>query len=154
MRYLILAFVTVPLIELYLLILLSRYIGFGATVAITLVTGVLGSYLAKREGLRAWTQFRASLRAGTPPEIGLIEAFLIVVGGALLITPGVFTDLFGFSLLLPATRKRLAAVIKRRLGSYLQASAAVYVAGATKPPGTDASRPRIVESVGENVDER
>ena len=49
---------------------------------------------------------------------------------------------------------RLAAVIKRRLGSYLQNSAAVYVAGVAKPRGVDPSRPRIVESVGENVDER
>ncbi len=119
MRYLVLFFIVVPLAELYLLLWVSQFIGFWPTVGITVVTGVIGGTLAKREGLKVLRQWNQALSELRSPEIGLVEAALVLLGGALLITPGVMTDLFGFSLLLPFTRRRLATWVKARVGHYI-----------------------------------
>lgn len=157
MRTLISLFVFVPLLELYLLTILSKYIGFGATVAITLITGIVGSALAKREGLRAYRQWRRSLDAMQAPEVGLVEGVLILVGGVMLITPGVLTDLAGLSLLLPWTRQRLAKVVKHRVARYLQQHTIVVggdiVGGDASRPPVGQRAPKVIEGAGESVDD-
>jgi UPF0716 protein FxsA len=121
MRWFFVAFVVVPLTELYLLIWLSRWIGFGWTVAITLVTGVVGGTLAKHEGLRVWRRWASAIAEGRTPESGVAEGLLVLLGGILLLTPGVLTDALGFCLLLPPTRRRIAiglrAAIERRIAA-------------------------------------
>ena len=111
-------FTIVPAIELYLLFQIGQVLGIVETVLIILVTGSLGAALAKREGLGVLTQLQADTRKGIPPANRLVEGLLVLVGGVLLITPGVFTDLAGFLLILPPTRRFLAprvkdAVVKR-----------------------------------------
>ncbi|MEZ4223681.1 MAG: FxsA family protein [Polyangiaceae bacterium] len=120
MRYLLIAFVVVPLLELYLLLWLGSFIGFWPTVAITIVTGVLGGSLAKREGLRVYRQWRTALDEMRPPETGIVEGVLVLLGGALLITPGVLTDVTGVLLLLPPTRRRIAARVRRALEAKME----------------------------------
>ena len=121
MRYLLIAFVVIPLIELYLLLWLGSLIGFWPTVAITVVTGVLGGSLAKREGLRVYRQWRDAINELRAPETGIIEGVLVLLGGALLITPGVLTDLTGLLLLLPPTRRRIAARVRRAVDARIAA---------------------------------
>ncbi len=119
MRWLLLLFVVVPLLELYLLLFVGSQIGFWPTVGIVLVTGALGATLAKREGMRVWHSYRESLAAGRLPDEGIVGGLLVLLGGVLLITPGMITDLAGFLLLLPRTRKlvadRVRAAVDRKL---------------------------------------
>lgn len=112
LSWVVLLFVTVPLLELYLLLLVGRLIGFWPTVAVTLLTGVIGGTLAKREGLLVYRQWRRALDELRPPETGIIEGLLVLVGGALLLTPGVLTDIAGLLLMFRPTRRRLAARLR------------------------------------------
>ncbi|NOY89908.1 MAG: FxsA family protein [Deltaproteobacteria bacterium] len=107
-------FIVVPLVEVYLLFGLAQLMGFWATVALVLVTGTLGAGLAKREGLRVLGRWRSALAQGRVPEEGVLDGLLVLVGGVLLVTPGVLTDLTGLLLLLPPTRKLAAVWLRRR----------------------------------------
>ncbi len=102
---LLLLFTLVPLIELALLIKLGELTGVWTTIGIVILTGIIGAYLARREGLKAWQRLQKSLHEGLSPADELIEALLILIAGAVLITPGLLTDLFGFGLLIPPVRK-------------------------------------------------
>lgn len=115
MRYLILLFTVVPLVELWLLFQLADVMGTWQTVLLVLVTGVLGAALAKSEGLRVLKAWQASLARGELPAEGVLGGVLVLVGGVLLVTPGVMTDLAGLLLLLPPTRRAIAAIVKRRV---------------------------------------
>lgn len=121
MRWLLLLFIVVPLFELYLLLFVGTQIGFWPTVGIVLVTGTLGAALAKREGLRVWHSYREALAQGRLPDEGIVGGLLVLLGGALLVTPGMLTDVAGFLLLLPVTRRffadRIRAVISKKLNA-------------------------------------
>lgn len=108
-----LLFTIVPAIELYLLILLGQYMGAAATVGLILLTGAVGSYMAKREGLSVLQKLQEDAQKGIPPADRMIEGLLVLVGGILLITPGVLTDFFGFSLIFPFTRSALAPMVRQ-----------------------------------------
>lgn len=102
-----------PALELYLLIQLGKWMGTVETVALILVTGAVGAALAKREGLGVLRQLQEEARMGLPPADRLVEGVLVLVGGVLLITPGVITDLTGFFLIAAPTRRWLAPRIKQ-----------------------------------------
>ncbi len=108
-----LLFTVVPAVELYLLIQLGGALGAGATIAIVLTTGLLGASLAKREGGRVLGEWQASLQRGELPKEGLVSSLLVLVGGILLVTPGVLTDLFGIAMLIPPARRAVAGVLGR-----------------------------------------
>jgi UPF0716 protein FxsA len=110
-----LLFTVVPLLELYLLLLIGRHIGVGPTIAIVLLTGLLGATLAKAEGLRVLNQWRSSLSRGRIPEEGVLSGVLVLVGGVVLVTPGVLTDALGLMLLFPPTRRFIASLVKSYL---------------------------------------
>ncbi len=114
-RLLFAPFIAIPLAEVFLLVWLSRKVGIWPTVLLTVLTGLAGAWLLKREGRRALAAYRRALETFSPPELGLIEGLLIVVGGAFLLTPGVITDVLGFVLLLPPTRRPLASLLRRQL---------------------------------------
>ena len=113
-RLLFLLFALVLLAEFYLLLLLGRLVGFWPTVALVIGTAVLGASLAKREGLRVFSEYRTTISQGRMPEEGLLEAVLILLGGLLLIVPGVLTDLMGLCLLFPPTRRFVAQKVRSR----------------------------------------
>jgi UPF0716 protein FxsA len=110
-----LLFLITPVVELALLIKMGEWIGFWPTVAIILATALAGSYLAKREGLSVWRQFNDRLNTGGLPGTELLDGVIILVAGALLITPGVLTDFAGFIGLLPPTRALIRKVAMRRI---------------------------------------
>ena len=108
-----LLFTIVPAIELYLLLQLGALMGPAATVGLILLTGAVGSYMARREGMSVLTSLQADARKGIPPADRLIEGLLVLIGGVLLITPGVLTDFVGFSLIFPFTRQALAPALRQ-----------------------------------------
>lgn len=110
---LLLLMTVVPAVELYLLMQLADVMGILETVLLILFTGSVGAALAKREGYGVVDQLRKDMQKGLPPADRLVEGILVLVGGTLLITPGVLTDLAGFSLIFPVTRKWLAPRVKR-----------------------------------------
>ncbi|MEW6359128.1 MAG: FxsA family protein [Planctomycetota bacterium] len=112
---LILLFTITPLVELALLIEVGKHIGFLPTLGIVILTGLIGSLLARSQGLRLLRQIRLDLSAGILPTDALLHGLMILLAGALLITPGLITDTAGFLLLLPPARSLLAEYIKHWL---------------------------------------
>lgn len=110
-----LLFVIVPLLELALLIQLGQVVGFWPTIGLVVLTGVTGAWLARVEGLRTLWKLREDLARGRLPGQAIMDGVAILMGGAFLLTPGIITDLFGFTLLLPPTRRALQRRVKRAL---------------------------------------
>lgn len=111
---LMLLFTVVPLIELSLLIKLGSSIGSGATIGIVILTGVLGAFLAKQEGFLVISKIRQELNEARLPANHLLDGVIILVGGLLLITPGLLTDTIGFLALIPVTRQYFKEFLKRK----------------------------------------
>ncbi len=112
MPFLFLLFVLVPIVEIALFIQVGGAIGLLPTLVIVIATALLGTFMLRREGLATLTRARARLSSGALPAAEIIEGALLLVGGALLLTPGFMTDAFGFACLLPPSRRWLA----RRIG--------------------------------------
>ncbi len=115
MARLLLLFVVLPAVELALLIELGSRLGTGATLALIATTGAVGAALARRQGLGVLRELQSETAAGRVPTGSLVDGVLIVIAGALLVTPGVLTDAFGFACLVPAFRRVVAREIYRRL---------------------------------------
>ena len=109
-------FALIPVIELTLLIKIGTIIGTLNTVILVIFTALVGAYLVKMEGISVVTRFQNNLSTGKFPADEIFDGAMILVAGALLVTPGVMTDVVGFSLVLPASRK----VIKNFLKIYIQ----------------------------------
>lgn len=109
---LLLLFVAVPLAELALLIYAGMVIGPWYTIAIVVCTGILGAILAKSQGTATLNRIRSSLAQGTIPPDELLSGALILIGGLVLLTPGMITDVIGFSLLIPYTRRAIAGWLR------------------------------------------
>lgn len=112
---LLLLFTVVPVVELYLLITIGQNVGAGPTIALVLGTGLVGAWLAKREGGRVLRSWQESMALGQTPKEGVISSVLVLLGGVLLVTPGVVTDVTGLLLLLPWTRRLVANAVRKRL---------------------------------------
>ena len=113
------AFVIVPLIELALLIKLAELTSIGHTIALVIVTGIIGSYLARREGIMTLQRFHLALGEGRMPSREIQDGLMIVFAAALLLTPGLLTDVIGFTLLIPAGRDLIRrTVLKRYIGRF------------------------------------
>jgi UPF0716 protein FxsA len=105
MRYLALLIIVIPAIDIGVLLLSGKTIGLLPTIAFIIFTGVLGAYLAKREGLQTIKRVQEQLSYGQIPGDSLLDGICILIGATLLLTPGFITDLFGFLLLFPPSRK-------------------------------------------------
>jgi len=113
------AFVVVPLVEIYVLIQVGQVIGPWWTILLLVLDSLLGSWLIKREGGRAWQALRTALQTGRMPARELADGALILVGGTLMLSPGFVTDALGILLILPFTRpvarRLLTRVVAQRL---------------------------------------
>lgn len=118
---LLLLFTIVPLIELWLLLAISEYTGPALTILLVIGTGIAGAALARRQGWQTWSRIQSQLAKGQPPTGSLLDGMMILIAGALLVTPGVLTDLVGFALLVPAIR----GVLRQRLGQWIKTRATV-----------------------------
>ncbi len=145
---LLVAFVVVPLAEIYVLIQVGQVIGAWWTILLLVLDSIFGTWLIRREGARAWEALRTALATGRMPARELTDAALILVGGTLMLSPGFVTDGLGVLLILPFTRpvarRLLARIAARRLVARDDGPGNVNRPG----PGSDGSVVR-----GEVVDE-
>jgi UPF0716 protein FxsA len=110
-----LLFTLIPIIELALLLQIGQWIGVTPTIIGIVVTALIGAWLARREGTRAWREVRVSLTSGRVPGEALLGALAVFIGGAMLLTPGILTDVAGLVLLAPPSRSALLSALRRRL---------------------------------------
>jgi len=108
--YLLILFIVVPMVELTLLIRIGRAISIGPTLALVVLTGLVGAAVARHQGIRTLGRIQAELAAGRIPTGQMVDGLLILLAGLLLILPGVLTDAAGFALLIPPVRR----LIRRR----------------------------------------
>ena len=111
-----LLFVLVPIVELAILVRLGSRIGFWPTLGLVVLTGAVGAWLAKSQGLRLVRAIQGELAAGRIPANHLLDGLLVLIGGIVLLTPGLLTDLLGIMLLFPPTR----AVFRRGISARMQ----------------------------------
>ena len=105
MRYILFLLIIVPALEIGLLVLSGQAIGIISTVLLIISTGILGAYLAKKQGVETLRRAQEEMQHGQLPGDAIIDGLCILVGGIVLLTPGFITDTIGFLLLLPPTRK-------------------------------------------------
>ena len=132
--HLLILFTVLPVVELAILIEIGKAISLGPTLGIIILTGVVGAALARHQGIRTLGRIQSDLAAGAIPTGPMVDGLLILIAGAVLITPGVITDTLGFALLVPFVRRR----IRRWLRRYFERRIIVV-----RPPGapTAGSRP-------------
>lgn len=97
-------FIVLPIVELYTIIQMSGAIGFFNTLGLMVLVAVIGSWLVRREGFRVWKRFNDAVASGQVPAREIVDGVLILGAGALLLTPGFFSDIFGLLMLFPPTR--------------------------------------------------
>ena len=140
---LVVALIVVPLVELYVLIQVGELLGIVPTLALLVAMSLLGGYLLRREGTKTWRALREALRAGRLPAKEVADGGLVILGGALLLTPGFATDAFGLACVLPPSRavlrRMLTGLVARRLG------VSGVVGGVGTRRGSRPSRSRVVE---------
>lgn len=110
-RILLALIIIVPALEIGLLILSGKTLGLIPTVLLIISTGVLGAWLAKKQGLRTIQQAQFQIQRGQMPGDMIIDGLSILVGGVVLLTPGFITDAIGFILLFPRTRSLIKPFI-------------------------------------------
>ena len=113
--WLFLAFLSVPLIEIALFLQIGGAIGLWPTLAIVVVTAVLGALLVKTQGINTLNNLKSSVTDGGEPVEHLAHGMMIFLAGAFLLTPGFFTDAIGFSLLVPGIRIRIFNALRSRI---------------------------------------
>ena len=111
---LVVLFVGVPILEISLLLKVSSAIGGLRTVLFVIFTAVLGAYLVKQQGIATFAKFQQEANSGQLPAQSMLEGIALLFAGAVLLTPGFFTDAIGFSLLIPAVRRALIAYFVNR----------------------------------------
>ncbi len=113
--WLLVAFLAVPLIEIALFIQVGGLIGLWPTLLIVVVTAIAGTYLVRGQGAQAMARLRQSLNELQDPSQPLADGAMILFAGALLLTPGFFTDACGFALLIPSVRRRVFVALRQKV---------------------------------------
>ncbi len=166
LRWVFLALLVVPIVEIAAIIAVGRVIGGWQTLLLLVLESLFGAWLVKREGGRTWTALQEALRSGTMPSRQLSDAALVLIGGTLLLTPGFVTDIVGFFFILPLTRPLTRAwlevvVTRRLLGSMREwptggtgtppgAGTGTGTGAGTGSPASGGGRPDVIS--GEVVD--
>ncbi|QFT90160.1 phage T7 F exclusion suppressor FxsA [Bacillus sp. THAF10] len=114
-RLLLLLIIVIPALEIWVLITAGKLIGTIPTVLLIILTGIVGAWLAKQQGLFALKSAQQKMNSGQMPGEVIIDGLCILVGGVLLLTPGFITDAIGFALLLPGTRNLIKPSILRAI---------------------------------------
>lgn len=142
---LLLLFTLIPLIELTLLIQIGKATSIQFTIGLILLTGLIGASLARWQGRIAVIQLQSDLAAGRPPAASAVNGILILVAGAVLLTPGLLTDIFGFSLLIPQVRNWMRAYVV----TWLTRRVKVQTFGSVR--GSAVEQPRSQSNTSSNV---
>jgi UPF0716 protein FxsA len=139
-------FVVVPLVEIYVIIQVGQAIGPWWTILLLILDSILGTWLVRHEGSRAWQALRDALDSGRMPARELADGALILIGGTLMLAPGFVTDAFGILMILPVTRPLFRGLLTRVVASRL----VVIGPGTAQRPGSGPDGPVVR---GEVVDE-
>ena len=131
MPYLFLLFVLIPIIEIGLLIKVGGMIGLLPTLGIVILTAVIGTAMLRQQGLATLQAAQQRMQSGQMPAQQIGEGLLLVVGGALLLTPGFATDAFGFACLFPLSRRWMAA----KIGAKTMGNVQIFTPGGQAGPG-------------------
>jgi UPF0716 protein FxsA len=137
MALLVLLFLVVPILELYVIIQVGQEIGALNTIGLLVLVSVVGAWLAKREGVGVWRRLNQQVNAGRVPGAELLDAFLILLAGALLLTPGFLTDILAIVLLIPPTRALVRRALRRRFLDKVEVIRGA--AQSSRPPDIDLS---------------
>lgn len=138
---LIILFLCIPLIEIALFITVGAEIGLGPTLLLCVATAVIGSIVLRQQGLRTLLSARNTVDEGGVPLPEIFDRLCLAVAGAFLLTPGFFTDIIGFALLVPAIRTAL----RERIGRFIE----MKIIGTPPPP----RQPDVIEADYERVDD-
>lgn len=146
----------VPFAELYVLVQIAKRFGVLPTLVLLFVTGMVGSMLARAEGMRVVRDVQRSIAQREPPAENMIRSLLVFLGGALLIIPGFITDVFGVLLLVPFTRNLVARFVLARIRAAIERGT-VRVSTTTFGGGYTDGGPRrthgpIIDVEGETVE--
>ena len=117
---LVVLFIGVPFAEIYVLLQVGHTIGVVNTLGLLILVSVVGAWLAKREGLGVLRRMQRSIDSGRVPGTELVDGFLILLAGALMLTPGVLTDILAILLLLPPIRAVVRRELRRRVARRIQ----------------------------------
>lgn len=120
MKLLFALFVVIPLVEIYLLIKIGSIVGAGTTIFLVVFTALLGAFLVRSQGISTLIRAQAQLAKAQLPAVEMLEGLCLFIAGALLLTPGFFTDTIGFALLIPRLRR---GIIRRLIGRGFAGSA-------------------------------
>ena len=115
-------FVAVPIIEIALLVQVGSIIGTFNTIAIVIITAILGTWLLRQQGMATLLNAQLRMQSGEMPATQIIEGVLLLVGGVLLLTPGFVTDAIGFFCLIPYSRRWLASRLAARSSGWVVTS--------------------------------
>ena len=137
MAILVLLFLVLPIVELYVIIRVGQEIGALYTIALLLVISVIGAWLAKREGLGVWRRINQQVGDGKVPGAQLVDAFLILFAGALLLTPGFVTDVLAILLLIPPSRAVVRRTLRRRFMGRVEVFRGAAQPSRPRPPDID-----------------
>ncbi|PID60084.1 MAG: hypothetical protein CSB44_11310 [Gammaproteobacteria bacterium] len=162
MPYALLLFIIMPIVEIAVLLNVGSAIGWLPTIALVILTAVIGTQMLRQQGLSTLARARTKLDHGEMPADEVVEGMLLGVGGAMLLTPGFITDAFGFLCLIPPTRAWLARRVMER-SSVVVMGGSVTSPGAARTAAPDAVKPsprptvdrhgnRIIEGDYEEID--
>ncbi len=115
-----LAFTLIPVIEIYFIIKIGSFLGAGTTIVVMLLTGFIGAWLARTQGISVLGRLQRNMEQGISPGGEMLEAVLILVAGVVLLTPGFLTDIMGILLLIPAVRSMLKEILRRKIETMIQ----------------------------------
>ena len=128
MFFLVLLFIVVPIVEIYVIIQVGQAIGPWWTILLLIVDSIVGAMLMRSQGRSAWARFNEALAAGRIPARETLDGALVIFGGALLLTPGFVTDIFGVALLLPPSRAIVRGLLVRNF------AARMFIAASDRVP--------------------
>ena len=131
------AFIVVPIVELFVIIQVGQVIGPWYTIAILIAVSVAGAWLVKREGRATWQRFRNATGSGRVPAVEVVDGALVLVGGTLLLTPGFLSDVLGLLMVFPPTRAVANRMIRSRVRGRFGLGAAPRGRKPEPPPPLD-----------------
>ncbi len=151
MAPLILLFIVLPIAELYVIIQIGGAIGIVPTLALLVVDSLIGAAFARSQSRAAWERFNRALAVGRVPGREVFDGAMIILGGALLLTPGFITDVVGLCLLLPPTRAVLRSFLTRSISKRAGTAWRVSGFGTARPGGPHGDRSYDYESSAREV---
>lgn len=143
---LLIALLVIPLLEIYVLIQVGEQIGVPLTIVLLIVMSIAGAWLLKREGGAAWRRLRTAISEGRVPTSEVVDGAMILFGGALMLTPGFISDIFGVLLILPPTRAPLKGAFRKLLGGWFLGRAGTVGKVSRAAYGASVIRSRRVRS--------